>query len=167
MTKSFKLWIINHISTDLTQNQNLKSENASTGGYMKKYCKIIMLAISLIAINNFCMANNHTYKVYNQKLNKSFSVQLGTITLTENQYIFAFFLNNGQPYCVINLNTNIKNNLVGGQCTDYHSVMDILNNKKPTSVEYGWREYSTNTFYPEIHSLKHERALQGKYLLGE
>lgn len=34
MTKSFKLWIINHISTDLTQNQNLKSENASTGGYM-------------------------------------------------------------------------------------------------------------------------------------
>ena len=35
MTKSFKLWIINHISTDLIQNQNLKSENSFTGGYMK------------------------------------------------------------------------------------------------------------------------------------
>lgn len=34
MTKSFKLWIINHISTNLVQNQNLKSENSSTGGYM-------------------------------------------------------------------------------------------------------------------------------------
>ena len=133
-------------------------------GCMKNFLKILLLAIILTAFSTPILAANHTYKIYNQKLNKTVSVELGTISVAPDRYLWGFFLDGGTPYCIVNLKTDVKDKLVGGKCMDFNSFVKIfIEKEKGIPLEYSWREYSMNTVYPELESLKKERAKEGKY----
>lgn len=132
---------------------------------MKSLLKNMFFAV-IIAFafgNTTVLAENFTYKVYNPKENKSYSAELGTIRLTDTGYIWCFYLKGGVPYAVVSLNTNKKDGLVGGQCTDFKAFLKFLQqeNVDLSKYEFGWREYSADTFYREMESIKAEREAQG------
>lgn len=135
---------------------------------MKKKFLITILGLSFaVELCNNAFAENFTYKVYNPKTNKTTTNVLGTLSVSETQYVWGFYTSDGKPVCVINLNTN-KNNqgLVGGKCNDFSAFQRAFVNKENIDMskyELGWRELSTDTFYREMNSIRQERALQGKY----
>lgn len=128
-------------------------------------CGTIIYSLTFLAT----LAENFTYKVYNPKTNKTYSATLGTLSMTDTQYIWGFYTLDGQPLCVISFNNINKNSqgLVGGQGTDYTAFERFFVNKEYNinlaKHEVGWRELSTDTFYREINCIKRERAAQGKY----
>jgi len=132
--------------------------------------RIKSLLIGLLLLFGFTgavQAENYTYKIYNHKTNKTVSAELGTLSVSDAQYIFAFFLSDGTPYCAVKLDTDLKDGLVGGKCGDFNTFIRMfVNHEKVAPLDYGWREYHKNTFYPELNSLKVERAAQGKYFAG-
>ena len=132
---------------------------------MKKFLlAILFFTVAIISnLGNFTFAENFTYKVYNPKENKSYTVELGTIRLTKTGYIWCFYLKGGIPYAIVSLNTDKKNDLVGGKCTDFKAFQKFLEqgNVDLSQHEFGWREYSAGTFYREMEENKAERAVQG------
>lgn len=104
------------------------------------------------------LAENFTYKLYDPKANKNYSAQIITLSLSDTTYTLGLLA--GQNVCAIlprTLNTNPNTGLVGGDCVGVAG----------TAVEgrtFNWREYSPNTFYPEMQSIIDERAKQGKSL---
>lgn len=132
---------------------------------MKRFLLTVFL-LGTICISNFysnANAENFMYKVYNPKENKVYTVELGTIRLTETGYIWCFYLKGGIPYAVVSLNTDKKNDLVGGKCTDFKAFQKFLEhgNVDLSQHEFGWREYSAGTFYREMEEIRAERAAQG------
>lgn len=134
---------------------------------MKKTLCTLLLGTTLLTTVAPVFAENFTYKVYNPRTNKAYTAILGTISITDYQYLWAFYTTNGSPLCVAQIyNTNTKNGLVGGQCTDANTFIRFINGDKridPSKYEMGWRELSKNTLYPEMNSIRRERASQGKY----
>lgn len=125
---------------------------------------ILFLSVSiLLNLCNFASAENFTYKVYNPKENKSYTVELGTIRLTDTGYIWCFYLKGGIPYAVVSLKTNKKNDLIGGSCTDFKAFQKFLEQRNVDLSQYkfSWREYSAGTFYREMEDIRIERAAQG------
>lgn len=134
---------------------------------MRKRTLTVLLGLMILFTSSMAMAVNFNYKVYNPRQNKAYTAVLGTIRLTENQYIWGFYTKNGQPLCVASLDTNTKNGLVGGQCTDISAFMRFMNGEKidinNSRYTLGWRELNTNTLYKEMDSIRRERASQGMY----
>lgn len=124
-----------------------------------------MVLTIILNSQNFAFAENFTYKVYNPKENKSYTVELGTVRLNNASYIWCFYLKGGIPYAIVSLDTNKKNGLVGGKCTDFKAFQKFLEqgNVDLSQHEFGWREYNTNTFYREMEDIRVERAAQGLY----
>jgi len=131
----------------------------------KQLLSTLLLGTITLGMVAPALAENFTYKVYNPKANKAYTAVLGTITVVDNKYIFAFLTKSGQPLCVMGGNTNIKNGLVGGQCSEFNAFGRLLNgeNINLDRYQYGWREYSTDTIEREMASIRKERAAQGKY----
>ena len=137
---------------------------------MKKILSTMFIGAAIIlGFASKVLAENFTYKVYNPKLNKAYTAVLGTISLTDTQYIWGFYEPDGRALCVINLNTNKDSQgLIGSQCTDIGAFMKFMNGDHSVNLsdkkhELGWREKSTDTFYREMESIRRERAAQGKY----
>jgi hypothetical protein len=133
-----------------------------------------LLSVGIIlSMANAVLAESYTYKIYNPVLNKSYIAELGTMSLTDTQYIFGFFAaKDRQPLCVANLNTNSdKNGLVGGQCTDAKAFLKFMDGENidlnSSKYTFGYRELVPNTFYKEMYELKQERREQGKTVIGE
>ena len=148
--------------------------NKYNGGKPKQLKEFIMKRKSLLTlfaiitsfiIGNSVNAENFTYKVYNPKENKAYTVELGTVRLSDSGYIWCFYLKGGTPYAVVSLITDKKNNLVGGKCTDFNAFVKFLKNENIdlSKYEYGWREYNVGTFYRELEEIRAERAEQGYY----
>lgn len=138
---------------------------------MKKTFLALLGAGIVLAIANIALASNYTYKVYNSNLNKTYTANLGTISLTDTEYLWAFYTKEGQPLCIVNLNTNTdKNGLVGGQCTDIDAFISFMSGESidMNSPKYtlGYREFNPNTFYKEMNELQQERAAQGKFVFN-
>lgn len=134
---------------------------------MKLKFKVLLVVAIMFVVSNIVLAVNYTYKVYNPNTNKTHIAVLGTMSITDKQYIWGFFTKEGQPLCVANLNTNIdKNGLIGGQCTDINAFVKFMQgeNIDINSSKYimGFRELNPNTFYKEMNSVQMERAAQGK-----
>lgn len=135
---------------------------------LKRLLSVLLLITALCLITTpAVLAENFTYKVYNPKTNKAYNAVLGTVTITDTQYIWGFYTQNGEPLCVASLITN-KNSqgLVGSQCTDANAFVRFMNGDRNIDLskyELGWRELSTDTFYREMDAIRRERATQGKY----
>lgn len=132
---------------------------------------ILFSAGILFGLSLYAFAENFTYKVYNPRTNKAHTAVLGTVTVTDNEYIFGFFTKEGEPLCVTNLNLNKDSKgLIGSKCIETKAFMRQFENNKNLDLskyEMGWRELEPDTFYKEINSIKPERATQGKYEIGE
>lgn len=128
---------------------------------------LIFLSILLITSNSV-FADRFTYKVYNTKTNKVYTAVLGTISLSQYDYIWGFYTKEGNPICVINLNTNYENGFVKGKCDDINDFMKFMNKEKSTIAEqeYVWREFNRGSFYKEQDYIRQERAKEGKYDLS-
>ncbi len=133
---------------------------------MKKILSWILFSGILLTTVVPAFAENFTYKIYNPRTNKTSTGVFGTITITDNEYLWGFYTPNGAPLCVAQIyNTNTKNGLVGGACTETNAFIRLLNGEQVdlTKYEMGWRELSQNTLYLEMNAIKRERASQGKY----
>ena len=122
---------------------------------MKKILLTILLVGTMLMSvwSNMAFAENFTYKVYNPKENKSVTAELGTLRVSDNKYMLGFFVK-GQPYCIVNMNTEKKDGLICGKCAENNSV-----------IEFPWRELSKNTFFPEVDSIVKERAVDNMWLM--
>lgn len=136
---------------------------------MKKMLSTLLLVGTLLSTTLMpAFAENFTYKVYNPRTNKSHTAALFTIRFPDdnsNTFIYGF-MSQGQPLCVASIyNTNVKNGLVGGQCTDFYAFSRFMEGEKLDLDKYvlGWRELSTDTLHREIESIRRERAAQGRY----
>ena len=132
---------------------------------MKKILSILFLGVFLFTLSLPALAENFTYKVYNPRTNKVYTGVLGTISITDNEYIWGFYTKNGIPLCVAQIyNTNKENGLVGGNGTDINAFIRFLSGEKVDLSQYniGWRELSQNTLYAEMNSIRKERTSQGK-----
>lgn len=132
---------------------------------------LIILFLGIITVFTLCniaLAENFTYKVYNPKENKTYTVELGTFRLTETGYIWCFYLKGGIPYAIVSLHTNKNNDLIGGKCFDFKAFQRFLDHEKIdlSKHEFGWREYSAGTFYREMEEIRIERAAQGYHEYG-
>ena len=139
---------------------------------MKRLFLSILFASGFLLNMSLCaFAENFTYKVYNPRTNKSYNAVLGTVSLTDIEYIFGFYTKEGEPLCVTSLNLNKDSKgLIGSKCTETKAFMrQFVNNENIdlSKYEMGWREIDTDTFYKEINSIKQERATQGKYEISE
>lgn len=131
---------------------------------MKKQVVYVILSMIFLFASFSPARAEFTYKVYNPKENKSYTVTLGTIGVTPTKYIFGFFHNHA-PYCVIVAKDDIQNNLVGGQCIEFNAffkyIMNENNNIDLNKYRYGWREYSKDTFYQEVDAIMKNRQEKG------
>lgn len=138
---------------------------------MKQKLLVLLGAVIALSVVNIALAVNYTYKVYNPNLNKTYTAVLGTMSITDTQYIWGFYTKDGQPLCVANLNTNSdKNGLIGGQCTDINAFVRFMNGENidinSSKYIFGFRELNQNTFYKEMNSIQQERTAQGKSVYG-
>lgn len=104
------------------------------------------------------LAENFTYKLYDPKVNKNYSAQVITLSISDTTYTLGLFAE--QNVCAIiptTMNTNPNTGLVGGDCVGVAGT-------ESGGKKFNWREYSPNTFYPEMQSIINERAQQGKSL---
>lgn len=134
---------------------------------MKKLFVSLLLSFGfLFAVVGTANALNYTYKVYNPKLNKTYTAVFGTISISDTRYLWGFYTKEGQPLCVAQpYNTNTKNGLVGGDCTEFNTFVQFFNGQKVdlSKNSFGWREINSNTFFREMESIKQERSAQGKF----
>ncbi len=131
-----------------------------------KYVNLTIIFFVLIFVSNSVFASNHTYRVYNPKTNKTVNAVFGTMSISENRYLWGFYTKDGKPLCVAQIyNTNVKNGLVGGICTDAYAFKRFIGGEKLDLTKYGlsWRELSEDTIFSEMESIRSERALQGKF----
>ena len=140
---------------------------------MKRFILSVLFSAGILfGLSLYAFAENFTYKVYNPRTNKAHTAVLGTVSLTDNEYIWGFYTKDGKPICIANLNINKDSNgLIGSKCVEYEAFakkfFDGKDNIDFSKYEMGWRELETDTFYKEINSIKQERATQSKYEFWE
>lgn len=131
---------------------------------MKKLLSLLVLSIYIaFSLIGVAQAAN-TYKVYNKNENKTYYLPLGTVRfIADGYYIFALFKDN-RPYCVLDKTLNVKNQLIGGQCTEYNAAMRYYNsngNFDISNYEYGFREVKSDTFLNEARTIRENKSRQG------
>lgn len=106
-----------------------------------------------VAMFNVVNAETFTYKVYDHQLNKSYIVELGTIGVTDTQYMYAFFNDRTKPpICVAMFNDNTDTQgFVNGKCMKYSNLNEFMS----------WKELSKNTFNYDIARIYNLRSKQG------
>ncbi len=123
----------------------------------KKLLSSLVFGVGLVlTITNSAFAENFAYKLYDSSANKAYSAQIITLSISDTEYTLGLYAENN--VCAIlprTINTNPDSGLVAGDC------MGIANSN---GKSYNWREYSPNTFFPEMQSIKQERLQQGKTL---
>jgi len=130
---------------------------------MKHILALIILLFVALPVN----AVNFTYKVYDQRTNKAYTAQLGTVGVNRGQYLFAFFTLEGKELCILGEGLtpiDVRNELVGGICLPREIIMnarDYVHSNNLTKNVLGWREFSQNTFYAEIDDIRKERSREG------
>lgn len=139
-----------------------------------KYVLTLLILCSLVLPAS---AVNFTYKVYNQRVNKSYSAELRTVSVNQgNNYLFAFYTLDGKELCLLGdglTPIDVRNGLVGGMCLPREILLNAANyvssNDKLLKNVLGWRELSADTFYLEIDDIRQERAQEGytELKLGE
>ena len=134
----------------------------------KKILTALLFTGMLLTGVNKVFADRFTYKVYNTKTNKTYIAVLGTISLSQHDYIWGFYTKEGTPICVINLNTNYENGLIKGKCGDVNDFMKFMNKEQTTIAEeeYVWKEFSKGTFHSEQDYIRQKLAEKGKYDLS-
>lgn len=139
---------------------------------MKRF--IIILILCLLGLPT--SAVNFTYKVYDQRVNKSYIAELRTVSVNQENYLFAFYTQTGKELCLLGdglTPIDVRNGLVGGMCLPREILLNSANylssNDKLLKNILGWRELSANTFYLEIGDIRQERAGEGytELKLGE
>ena len=132
---------------------------------MNKYI-FLLLCLFFMLSTKAALAVNYTYKVYNPKTNKSYNAVFGTVSFIDNYYIWGFYTKDGTPLCILHKNnTNVKNGLVGGICTDANAFMRFANGENIDLSKYNmaWSELNQGTIYREMEDIRQERAAIGKY----
>lgn len=132
---------------------------------MKKLLLLLILCIYGLPVN----AVNFTYKVYDQRVNKSYVAILGTVGANQQKgYLFAFFTPEGKELCLLGdglTPIDERNGLVGGMCLPREIILKpaayTSSNNKLLKNVLGWRELSANTFFPEINDIRQERTNEG------
>jgi len=130
---------------------------------MKYALTLVVLLLFGLSAN----AVNFTYKVYDQRVNKSYTAQLGTVGINRGQYLFAFFTLDGKELCILGdglTPIDVRNDLVGGKCLPREVLMnakDYVHSNNLMKNVLGWREFSQNTFYAEINDIREERSREG------
>ena len=130
---------------------------------MRYVITLIVLLLFGLPVN----AVNFTYKVYDQRVNKSYTAQLGTVGVNRGQYLFAFFTREGKELCIFGEGLtpiDVRNDLVGGMCLPREVLMkakDYVHSNNLSKNVLGWREFSQNTFYAEIDDIRKERSKEG------
>lgn len=131
---------------------------------MKKFFIILILCLLELPVS----AVNFTYKVYDKRMNKSFSAILGTVAVNQENYLFAFFTQEGRELCLIGEGlTPIEKHdgLVGGKCLPRYILLNptkyTSDNDKLLKNVLDWRELSKNTFFTEINDIRRERLNDG------
>lgn len=134
-------------------------------GFMKYILTILLILSSLFLPAN---AVNFTYKVYDQRVNKSFTAVLGTVTVNKNYYLFAFYTQEGKELCLLGdgiTPLDVHNGLVGGMCLPREILLNAVtyasSKEQLLKNVLGWRELSSNTFYLEIDDIREERVKEG------
>lgn len=138
---------------------------------MRKLLQTLLIGSAILTTTiQPIFAENFTYKVYNPRTNKAYTAVLGTIGMTDTQYLWAFYKPDGEALCVASVYNTNKNDkgLVGGQCSDTAAFIKFVNHQGINLEKYqlGWRELSTDTLYREMESIRRERAAQGKTEYG-
>lgn len=138
-----------------------------------KYILTVLILCSLILPVN---AVNFTYKVYDQRINKSYTAILGTVSVNQGNYLFAFFTQEGKELCLIGdglTPIDVHNGLVGGMCLPREILLNAASYAaspdKLSKHILGWRELSANTFFLELDDIRQERTKAGytELKLGE
>mgnify|MGYP006896541179 CR=1 FL=1 len=57
---------------------------------MKKTLCTLLLSTTLLTTVTPVLAENYTYKVYNPRTNKAYTAILGTLSITDYEYLWAF-----------------------------------------------------------------------------
>ena len=115
-------------------------------GFMKYILTILLILSSLFLPAN---AVNFTYKVYDQRVNKSFTAVLGTVTVNKNYYLFAFYTQEGKELCLLGdgiTPLDVRNGLVGGMCLPREILLNAVtyasSKEQLLKNVLGWRELS-------------------------
>ena len=120
---------------------------------MKKLLKTLLIGIIICISGTTCVEAANLYNVNNYQL------PLGTVKVVNNLYLFALYKDN-KPYCVLDgEKMNKKDNLIGGQCTEYNAFMD--------KYIFWFREVNPNTFYKEARSMRATKNSQGLVFYGD
>lgn len=131
---------------------------------MNKLLKTLLFGIIISIVGTTSVEAANLYNVNNYQL------PLGTVKIVDNLYLFALFKDN-KPYCVLDGNKmNKKNNLIGGQCTEYNAFMySIYNNNQINMDKYifWFREVNPNTFYKEARAMRAIKNSQGLVFYGD
>lgn len=129
--------------------------------------RIILILFLFLSVNISAFADIY-YKVYNPKENKSYTCTLGTVGITDRQYLFCFFKGR-EPYCFLGGRYNTKNGLIGGNATEYNALIKCIKTGNMSNLEnyqYSWRELEPKTFDNDIQTIIQERKSQGLYQYG-
>lgn len=131
---------------------------------MNKLLKTLLFGIIISIVGTTSVEAANLYNVNNYQL------PLGTVKIVDNLYLFALFKDN-KPYCVLDGNKmNKKDNLIGGQCTEYNAFMySIYNNNQINMDKYifWFREVNPNTFYKEARAMRAIKNNQGLVFYGD
>lgn len=131
---------------------------------MNKILKTLLLGIVLSQFSAISVGATNLYNVNNYQL------PLGTVKVVDNLYLFALFKNN-RPYCILDGNQmNKKNNLIGGQCTEYNAFMYSIYHNNQINMDkyiYWFKEVHPNTFYKEARAIRAVKDKQGLVFFGE
>ena len=131
---------------------------------MNKLLKTLLFGIIISIVGTTSVEAANLYNVNNYQL------PLGTVKIVDNLYLFALFKDN-KPYCVLDGNKmNKKNNLIGGQCTEYNAFMySIYNNNQINMDKYifWFREVNPNTFFFFFRAIRAIKNSKGLVFYGD
>ena len=131
---------------------------------MEKVLKTLLLGFTIIFAGAASVKAANLYSVNDYKL------PLGTVKVVDNLYLFALLKDN-KPYCVLDGGKmNKKDNLIGGQCTEYNAFMYSIYHNNQINIDkyiFWFREVSPNTFYKEARSIRATKNSQGLVFYGD
>ena len=133
---------------------------------MKKLLKTLLIGIIICISGTTCVEAANLYNVNNYQL------PLGTVKVVNNLYLFALYKDN-KPYCVLDgEKMNKKDNLIGGQCTEYNAFRyytyhNNYHNINNDTYIFWFREVKPNTFYKEARSMRATKNSQGLVFYGD
>ena len=131
---------------------------------MNRLLKTLLIGIIICISGATCVEAANLYNVNNYQL------PLGTVKVVNNLYLFALYKDN-KPYCVLDGDKmNKKDNLIGGQCTEYNAFMYSIYHNNQINMSkyiYWFREVNPNTFYKEARSMRATKNSQGLVFYGD